>query len=62
MKMWKIDIEAQRFECADYDTVRARMRTLLDAGLWYVTLSTFETPPPPKADPEPVKAREPRER
>ena len=46
MKKWKVEFTGQHFDCNSYDSARSRVRDLLDAGVWWFTLTTFEPPPP----------------
>ena len=47
MTRWKVKFAAQKFDCDSYDRARTKVRELLDAGIWWITLTTFKPPPPP---------------
>lgn len=43
MKTWKIEIREQSFEFrGDYASAKAKIKELIEAGLWYINLSTKE--------------------
>ena len=46
MTKWKVEFTAQHFYCDSQDRAREQVRKLLDAGVWWITLTTFEPPPP----------------
>ena len=56
MKKWKVEFTGQNWNFETYDAARAKVRLLLDAGVWWIPLTTFE-PPPPVLPPVKPKAR-----
>jgi len=50
-KKWKISITAQFWDCETRESAEKRTKALLDAGCWWLTLTTFEPPPTVKSPP-----------
>jgi len=59
MTRWKVKFAAQKFDCDSYDRARTKVRELLDAGIWWITLTTFEPPPPVPPVPKARKKTKP---
>ena len=47
MKKWRVEFEAQYFDCDSYDSARKQMEALLNIGVWWFTCTTIEPPYPP---------------
>ena len=45
-KKWKVEFTGQSWVYDGYENGRAQVRKLMDAGVWWITLSTVDVPPP----------------